>query len=106
MGVIIFKSAPDAQDQLEVDDRTSHNISPPAGLNIKMCTLHNVRAGCQFKLFDSPDGNTNDDICIVNVKKLVSEYVIDSFERTYEDETVAVSYIRNNGLKVSLISFR
>jgi hypothetical protein len=41
---------------------------------------------------------TQSDFCIVNVKRPTPEYIVDTFERTYEDEYVRVTFIRNDGL--------
>ena len=56
-------------------------------------------------VFDSPSGNTADDFCVVHVKRSSPEYIVATFERSYEDDDVLVSYGRRNGLdgKVSRI---
>jgi len=67
--------------------------------------LLNVRAGCVISVFDDPNAARTDDFCIIQVKRSAPEYVIRTFERSYEDEYVLVSYANRNGLdgKVSRI---
>lgn len=67
--------------------------------------LLNVRVGAVITVYDSPDGSTNDDFCVIRVKKSSPEYTVATFERSYDDEYVSVSFARNNGLdgKVSRI---
>jgi hypothetical protein len=67
--------------------------------------LLDVRVGAVITVYDSPDGSTNDDYCTIRVKKTSPEYTVATFERSYDDEYVSVSFARNNGLdgKVSRI---
>ncbi len=67
--------------------------------------LLDVRVGAVIAVYDSPDGSTNDDYCIIRVKRSTPEYTVPTFERSYDDEYVSVSFARNNGLdgKVSRI---
>lgn len=68
--------------------------------------LLNVRKGAAIRIFDSPDGDTGDDYTEIVVLKEVQEYCVGSFERTYTDDTVRVTYHPNNGLdgKVSRVT--
>ena len=67
--------------------------------------LLNVRAGAVIRVYDSPVGKTSDDWTEIVVKKQVQEYCVKTFEETYEDDIVRVTYHRNNGLdgKVSRV---
>jgi hypothetical protein len=67
--------------------------------------LNDVRVGCKITVYDSGSASTNDDYCIIEVKKQVHEYIVGTFERSIDDDTVRVTFIRNNGLdgKVSYI---
>ena len=55
-------------------------------------------AGRVLRLFDSPDGNREDDWTEIVVKRNASEIRIASFERSFENDDVQVIYHRNNGL--------
>lgn len=61
-------------------------------------TLFNVPAGKVLRLLDDPRGNRQDDFVEIEVKRDVSEAVIGSLERSFEDDDVRVVYRRNNGL--------
>lgn len=69
-----------------------------------MC-LKNVIPGTVIRVFDSPDGSWNDDVCTITVKKYVGDYDINTFEKSFEDEFVKVEFHKKNGLdgKVSRI---
>lgn len=69
-------------------------------------TLNDVREGAVIKLYDDPKGNANDDDWVeIHVKKSSQQYTVNTFEKTYEDDFVKVTYHPNNGLdgKVSHI---
>jgi hypothetical protein len=70
--------------------------------------LNDVRSGCRIIVLDSPNASRDDDFCIIDVKILVPEYIVETFERSFEDAIVRVMYIRNNGLdgRVSYIRIR
>jgi hypothetical protein len=67
--------------------------------------LLNVRTRRVISVFDSPSGSTTDDFCAIQVKRSTPEYTVRTFERSYEDGYVLVSYACKNGLdgKVSRI---
>lgn len=64
-----------------------------------------VREGAVITVFDDRRGRTRDDFCVMRVKRTSVEYTVGTFERSYDDEYVAVSYAHRNGLdgKVSRI---
>lgn len=107
MGVICFYEGNNATRELaqSVEDSPGQNFRPVRNDEIRSAKLLDVRPGCEIRVFDSPDGATNDDYSIINVKRSNPEYVVPTFERSYEDEYVRVSFIRVNGLdgKVSRI---
>lgn len=107
MGVIAFYEGNNATQNLvqAVEDEPGQNFRPVKNDEIRSAKLLAVRPGCEIRVYDSPDGNTNDDFTIINVKRSNPDYIINTFERTYEDEYVRVTFIRNNGLdgKVSRI---
>ncbi len=68
-------------------------------------TLLNVRKGAIIRVYDNPEGKEDDDYAEIVVKKEVQSYCVKSFENTYEDDTVKVTFHKNNGLdgKVSRV---
>jgi hypothetical protein len=58
----------------------------------RSCSLHDFPVGAVIRFYDNPDGRTNDDWCEITVKKSHQQYCISTFERTYEDEYVKVTY--------------
>lgn len=107
MGIIAFYEGNNATQNIvqTVEDYPGQDFKPTQNDEIRSAKLYGVRPGAEIRVFDSPNGATNDDFCIVNVKRQVPEYVVDTFERSYEDEYVRVTFIRNNGLdgKISRI---
>ncbi|SHN23809.1 hypothetical protein [Chitinophaga sp. CF418] len=107
MGIIVFYEGPNATQNIvqTIEDTPGQNFRPVQNDTIRSAKLFGVRPGCEIAVYDSPDGSTGDDFCIVNVKRVAPEYVINTFERSYEDEYVIVSFIRNNDLdgKISRI---
>lgn len=107
MGIIVFYEGNNGSQNIvqTVEDTPGQDFRPVKNDEIRSLKLYGVRAGCSITVFDSPDASMSDDFCIINVKRISPEYTVNSFERSYEDDTVVVSYIRNNGLdgKVSRI---
>lgn len=68
----------------------------------RSCTVSGS-AGIRFIVYDSPQGHTRDDWTEITLKKEVSGYYIDTFEKrqgggVYEDEYIRMEYHRDNGL--------
>ncbi|MBO9730746.1 MAG: hypothetical protein J7623_19040 [Chitinophaga sp.] len=107
MGIIVFYEGNNGTQNIvqTVEDTPGQNFRPVKNDEIRSCKLYGVRPGCEIMAYDSPDGSTSDDFTIINVKRISPEYTVDTFERSYEDEYVVVSFIRNNGLdgKISRI---
>ena len=99
MGIIVFYEGNNGSGNIvqTVEDTPGQNFRPVNNETIRSAKLYGVRSGCEVLLYDDPNGNTNEDFCIVNVKRVSAEYTINTFERSYEDEYVVVSYIRDNG---------
>lgn len=57
----------------------------------------NSAAGVNLTFFNNADGDATRGICIVYVKQAMAGYVLDSFERTYEDNYIQVTYWSNGG---------
>ncbi|NSL87675.1 hypothetical protein [Chitinophaga solisilvae] len=107
MGIIVFYEGNNGTQNIvqTVEDTPGQNFRPVKNDEIRSMKLYGVRAGCVITVYDSPDGSTSDDFSIINVKRISPEYTVATFERSYEDEYVVVSFIRNNGLdgKISRI---
>ncbi len=82
--------------------------APVQNDEVKSVVLHDVRVGTILTVYDSPDGKKSDDWAEIKVKKAVQQYTVNTFEKTYSDDTVDVTYTPNNGLngKVSRIEVR
>ncbi|WP_212005412.1 hypothetical protein [Chitinophaga sp. HK235] len=100
MGIIVFYEGNNATQNIvqTVEDVPGQDFKPVHNDTIRSAKLYGVRPGCKIKMYDSADGSTADDFCIIMVKRANPEYVVQSFERTYEDEYVTVVHIPNNGL--------
>ncbi|NSL87674.1 hypothetical protein ECE50_012575 [Chitinophaga sp. Mgbs1] len=93
MGIIIFR---ESEEKKIITDDDPKDIRPV--IAIGKVELYNVRPGCQIFILDSPDGSLTDDFTHIAVKKPSPQYTVHSLERTYEDDTVLVAYLRNNGM--------
>ncbi|MCY0990374.1 hypothetical protein OV203_24755 [Nannocystis sp. ILAH1] len=107
MGIIVFYEGNNATQNIvqTVEDTPGQDFRPIRNDEIRSLKLYGARAGAVIQLYDDPNGSTSDDFTIIHVKRIVPEYVVGTFERSYEDDTVIVNFIRNNGLdgKVSRI---
>lgn len=107
MGQIVFYEGNGGSQDIvhTTDDSAGQNFRPLQNDEARSVKLLNVRPGCTISVYDSPGGSTKDDFCIIRVKRSSPEYTVATFERSYEDDYVLVSYARKNGLdgKVSRI---
>lgn len=93
-----------------VSDGASFDGRPDQNDEARSVVLHNVRAGTVITVWDSGDKKQSkrekDDYTTIEVKESAQEYTVRTFERTYTDDTVNVTYTRRNGLdgKVSYIN--
>lgn len=110
MGLIAFYEGNNASLNIvqTVTDDPGQDFRPVTNDAVRSLKLFNVRPGAEIRLFDSADGSTGDDFCIIHVKRNSPEYIVNTLERSYEDNFVMVAFIRNNGLdgKVSRIQVR
>lgn len=60
--------------------------------------LYDVPAGAVLRLYDNSEGNREDDWVEILVKRPISEKLIRTFEQSFEDDDVRMTYFRNNGL--------
>src|ERR1044072_2934861 len=99
MGIIVFYAGNNGSGNIvqTVEDTPGQNFKPIGHDAMKSVKLYGVRPGCELSLFDSTEGEMNDDFCIVNVKRNTPEYTVNTFERSYEDDVVVVSFIPENG---------
>ena len=99
-GIIAFYEGNGASQNViqAVEDYPGQDFRPIADNAIRSLKLYNVRSGAEIRVYDSAAGATDDDFCVIRVKRVAPEYVLQSFERTFEDEYVMVTFIRNNGL--------
>lgn len=109
-GSIIFYEGNGAkQDRVQaVSDLGGQSFRPVVNDEARSLRLENVRRNCVIFVYDDPRGRINDDWTAIRVKRFARNYVVRSFERSYEDEFVKVEYHRKNGLdgKVSYVGIR
>jgi hypothetical protein len=107
MGQIVFYEGNGGSQDIvhSTDDAPGQDFRPRQNDEARSVKLLNVRTRSVISVFDSPSGSTTDDFCVIQVKRSAPEYTVGTFERSYEDEYVLVSYARKNGLdgKVSRI---
>ncbi len=104
--VVLYEGNGGSQDIVAVyTDTAGQETKVDPNDEARSSKLMLVREGATITVFDDPDGSKEDDYCVIRVKKPSPEYTVNSFERSYEDEYVIVSYVRKNGLdgKVSRI---
>jgi hypothetical protein len=109
MGMIILYEGNNATQNIVKsyqDDSYDGKVSPND--EARSLKLYDVRAGCKITVYDNNKASTNDDYCVIEVKRRVSEYVVGTFERSMDNDIVRVTFIRNNGLdgKVSYIKIQ
>ncbi len=103
--IVLYEGNGGSQDIVATfEDAPEQNARVPND-EARSCKLLNVRAGAIITVYDSPDGSLRDDFCVIRVIRSDAEYTVGTFERSYDDESVSVSYARKNGLdgKVSRI---
>ena len=100
MGIIAFYQGLDGSGKIiqTIEDSRGQNFRPGSNGEISSAKLYSVMADFMIIVYASPEGSENEDFCIVNVKRVAPEYIVRSFERSYEDEYVVVTYVRKNGL--------
>ena len=60
--------------------------------------MHDATANLVLRLYDSPSADREDDWVEIRFKRQVARKQITTFERSFEDADVVVTYVRNNGL--------
>jgi hypothetical protein len=99
MGLIAFYEGNDATQSMvqAVEDTPGQSFHPVHNGPIRSAKLLSVRPGCAIYVYKSPDGSESEDFCIINTKRKSPEYIVNTFERSYEDEYVRVTYVRSGG---------
>ncbi len=107
MGQIVLKEGNGCSQDIvnTYDDTPGQNLKVKPNDEARSAQLLAVRVGAIITVYDSPDGKLNDDFCVIRVKKSFNDYCVRTFEQSYGDEYVSVSYASKNGLdgKVSRI---
>ena len=104
--IVLYEGNGGSQDIVQsFQDDAGQNSRVSPNDEARSMKLLQVRVGAVIIVYDSPDGKLNDDYCVIRVKRSSPEYTVGTFERSYDDEYVTVSYARKNGLdgKVSRI---
>jgi hypothetical protein len=104
--IVLYEGNGGSQDIVATyTDKAGQNTKVTPNDEARSMKLLDTRVGAVITVYDSPDGVTNDDYCTIRVKKSSPEYIVATFERSYEDEYVTASYANKNGLdgKVSRI---
>jgi hypothetical protein len=104
MGTITFYEGNNATQTIieTVADAPGQSFRPINNDEIRSLKLSAARAGAEIHVCDNPSGATDEDFCTIKVKQVTPEHIVPTFERTYEDECVRVTLIRNGG-KVSRV---
>ena len=105
-GAFVFYEGNDGLDRElgQVDDRAgqAYNLKRQRILpneRARSVKLRDVRPGARLLVYDHPGGRPDkDDWTEITVKKRVDAYVVKSFESSYEDDVVKVSYRKVDGL--------
>ncbi len=95
------KLGADVFDDKNQDFDLDHTDSNPLKIKddeAKSVVIHNVRPGTKLAVFKDSKGRTEKgDWTEILVKQDVPEYTVNSFEKSYEDNVVKVSYTRQSG---------
>ncbi len=68
-----------------------------------------MRQGMSFRIYDDPNGSTNDDYVVITIKRNFTNKVLKSFEpvgNSENDDDWTVTYFEDNGLDGKVSSFR
>jgi hypothetical protein len=110
MGQIVFYQGNGGSQNIvhTADDSPGQDFQPDTNDQARSLSLRSVRPGCVISVYDSSDASTNSDWCRITVRQTHPDYIVGSFERSFEDEYVRVDYFRNTGLdgKVSRVHVR
>ncbi|MFT5893092.1 MAG: hypothetical protein ACI9Y7_003211 [Dokdonia sp.] len=65
-----------------------------------------MRQGMLFRIYDDPDGATDDDFVIISIKRDFSNKLLGTFEASESDLDWTVTYFEDNGLDGKVSAFR
>jgi len=81
-----------AFQKTEFSFKDSRNYYKCTNDEARSLVLNNVRAGTTITVYDTSDANTKDDWTTIYVKKTSARQVIGTFERSFQNEYVKVTY--------------
>jgi hypothetical protein len=79
--------------------------SPVPNDEARSCILMDVTRGTVISVYDSPSASTSDDYTTITALDNISQLVLSTFEQSFSNSQVAVTYNKDNGLdgKVSYV---
>lgn len=107
-GLLFFEGNNATQNVLNtsfLDNPSRGRVSPND--EARSLLFQYFRVGAVITVYDDKNFSKSDDYCVIRIKAYATtRYVVASFERSYEDDYVQVTYYRKNGLdgKVSSCS--
>lgn len=112
--LLLFEGNDCTQDVIgQIDDSVPqiHNFKNVDGFEndeSRSLLLVNIRPDVVVRLFDNPDGEMDDDWVEIFVKQQIPDYCITTYEQSFEDDFVRITYYDHNGLdgKVSRLEVR
>ena len=99
MGIIVFYEGNNGTQNIvqTVEDVPGQNFQPVKNDEIRSCKLYGVRAGCEIRIFNSPDASLSNVITFVNVIRTPPECTVNLFGPSYHDEYVVVTFLPGKG---------
>ncbi len=105
LGRVILYEGNDCSENTigETDDSTPQEINFKERYEFendetRSVLLINVRSGISIRLFDHPRGDLDDDWVEIQVIGSISEVCVDSYEQSYRDNLLNVTFHEHNGL--------
>lgn len=96
--IVFYEGNGGSQDIVQtINDSPGQNFRPDKNDEARSVVLHNVREGAVIRVFDHPESSTKKPHAVIEVKKSSPESVVRTFERTYEDENVRVTFTPSGG---------
>lgn len=97
--IVLYEGNGGSQDIIRTyEDRRGQDVRVKPNDEARSAKLLDVRVGAVITIFDDSSGSAEDDFCVIRVKRSLPEYIVGTFERSFDDEYVSVSYARKNGL--------
>ena len=97
--IVLFEGDGGTKDIVRAyTDKSGQDVRVKPNDSARSLKLLSVREECHICIFDDAEGSTGDDFCVIHVKKRHPEYVVPSFEKSYEDDYVKVTFAERDGL--------